>query len=148
VAEGRVRAKTKVTKVKEPKERHIYPPILQRARDMRHPLTPAEAKVWARVRNNQLGFKVRRQHPIDRFIADFYVASARLVIEIDGDSHASPDQADYDAARTEWLCQRGYRVIRFTNEDVHRRLDGVIAAMSQACSSDTPNEQVKRSACA
>lgn len=125
----------------EPKEHYVYPPILQRARDMRHPLTPAEARVWARVRNNQLGFKVRRQHPIDRFIADFYVASAKLVIEIDGDSHTAPDQADYDVARTEWLHQHGYRVIRFTNEDAHRRLDGVIAAIAQACSSGAPNEQ-------
>lgn len=117
----------------QPKHHYIYPPVLQRARDMRHPLTPAEAKVWAKVRNNQLGFKVRRQHPIDRLIADFYVASARLIIEIDGDTHAEPDQAEYDAARTEWLEQRGYRVVRFTNEDVHKRLSCVVDAIVSAC---------------
>jgi very-short-patch-repair endonuclease len=44
---------------------------------MRHPLTPAEKKIWDRVRNQQLGFKIRRQHPIDRFIADFYCARAK-----------------------------------------------------------------------
>jgi adenine-specific DNA-methyltransferase len=121
----------------EPRQHYVYPPILQRARDMRHPLTPAEAKVWAKVRNNQLGFKVRRQHPIDRFIADFYVASAKLIIEIDGDTHAEPDQAEYDAVRTEWLEQRGYRVVRFTNEDVYKRLSGVVGAIVSACEEPT-----------
>src|SRR3989338_4471698 len=84
---------------------------LARSRDLRHPLTPAEAKVWARVRNNQLGCKIRRQHAISRFIADFYCASAQLIIEIDGDSHTEPEQAEYDAARTAWLEARGYRGI-------------------------------------
>ncbi len=63
------------------KQHVVYPPILQRARDFRHPLTPAEAKVWARVHNRQLGFKIRRQPPIFRFIADFYCAEARLCLE-------------------------------------------------------------------
>jgi very-short-patch-repair endonuclease len=49
----------------------IAPRILQRSRDFRHPLTPPEAKIWRAVRNRQLGFKIRRQHPIGRFIADF-----------------------------------------------------------------------------
>lgn len=71
----------------------VIPFILHAARDMRHPLTAAESIVWARVRNRGLGFKIRRQHPIWRFIADFYCAEAKLVIEIDGDSHIEPDQA-------------------------------------------------------
>src|SRR3990172_908561 len=76
----------------KPTKLHRIPPaILQRSRDFRHPLTPTEAKVWQAVRRRQLGVKVRRQHPIDRFIADFYVAEAKLVVEIDGDSHAPPD---------------------------------------------------------
>ncbi len=119
------------------KRHRIYPPILQRARDLRHPLTPAERKVWARVRNNQLGFKIRRQHIIDRFIPDFYCAAAKLAIEIDGDSHADPDQAEYDEARTEWLEARGVRVIRFSNHDVHENLDGVLAAIQRTCEERT-----------
>ena len=114
------------------KLRRIYPPLLQRARDMRHPLTPAEKKVWDRVRNGQLGYKIRRQHVIDRFIADFYCASAKLVIEIDGDTHAEPDQAQYDAARTEWLEARGYHVVRFDNHDVHKNLESVLMAIREA----------------
>ncbi len=96
----------------------IYPPILQRSRDMRHPLTPAESKVWRHVRNHQLGPKIRRQHPIDRFIADFYCPQAKLIIEIDGDSHAEPDRAAHDLERTSWLQAGGYTVIRFLNDQV------------------------------
>lgn len=102
---------------------HVIPEILRIARDHRHPLTPAEAKIWARARNRGLEFKIRRQHPIWKFIADFYCAEAKLVIEIDGDSHAEPDQAAYDQARTEWLEARGYKVIRIMNEDVHKYLE-------------------------
>jgi very-short-patch-repair endonuclease len=122
-----------MTRKSEPKEHYVYPPLLQRAREMRHPLTPAEAKVWQRVRNQQLGVKIRRQHPIGHFIADFYCASARLVIEIDGDTHAEPDQAEYDAARTRWLEERGYRVIRFSNNDVHANIEGVLGVIKAAC---------------
>jgi very-short-patch-repair endonuclease len=112
---------------------HVIPEILRIARDHRHPLTPAEAKIWARVRNRGLGFKIRRQHPIWRFIADFYCAEARLVIEIDGDSHAEPYQAAYDQARTEWLEARGYKVIRIMNEDVHRRLENALNEIFLSC---------------
>jgi len=109
------------------------PAILRFARDHRHPLTPAETKVWAKVRNRGLGFKIRRQHPIWRFIADFYCAEAKLVIEIDGDSHAELDQAEYDVARTKWLEARGYKVIRFTNNEVHKQLDNVLKEILITC---------------
>jgi len=112
---------------------HILPAILRLARDHRHPLTPAEARVWAKVRNRGLGFKIRRQHPVWRFIADFYCAEAKLVIEIDGDSHTEPEQAAYDAARTEWLETREYKVIRFTNDDVYKHLDDVLKEICIVC---------------
>ena len=72
------------------------PPILlQAARELRQPQTPAEQKLWSHLHNRQLnGFKFRRQHPIDRFIIDFYCDEARLCIEVDGDSHA--EQIEYD----------------------------------------------------
>jgi len=111
----------------------VIPAILRLARDNRHPLTPAEAKIWSRVRNRGLGFKIRRQHPIWRFIADFYCAEAKLVIEIDGDSHAEPDQEDYDKARTEWLEERGYKVIRIANEDVHEHLEDALNEIFLTC---------------
>ena len=111
----------------------VIPIILRLARDHRHPLTLAGAKIWSRVRNRGLGFKIRRQHPIWRFIADFYCAEARLVIEIDGDSHAEPDQEDYDKARTEWLELRGYKVIRIMNEDVHRHFEDALNEIFLTC---------------
>ena len=118
----------------EPQKTHrIRPAILQRSRDFRHPLTPPEAKVWHAVRDRQLGFKFRRQHPIGRFIADFYCAEAKLVIEIDGDTHAVPDQAAYDSTRTAWLEERGYRVLRFQARDVDHDLDAVLQAIREAC---------------
>jgi very-short-patch-repair endonuclease len=111
----------------------FLPAVLQRSRDFRHPLTSAEAKVWQAVRNRQLGFKFRRQHPMGRFITDFYCAEARLVIEIDGDTHAAPDQAAYDSARTAWLEERGYKVVRFQAWEVDRNLEGVLEAIRRAC---------------
>ena len=93
--------------IRDPSQHFVYPPILQAACDLRHPLTPTERQLWTRVRNRQLGHKIRRQHPIFRFIADFFCAEAMLVIEIDGDSHGEPKQAKYDALRTEWLEAHG-----------------------------------------
>ena len=116
-------------------ELYVSPVILARARELRQPLTHAEEKVWARVRAKQLGLHFRRQHPIWRFIVDFYCAAAGLVVEVDGDTHAEPDQMAYDAARTDWLERRGYQVIRFTNKEVERQLDAVLKAISMECRS-------------
>jgi very-short-patch-repair endonuclease len=111
----------------------VAPGILQRSRDLRHPMTPTEETVWLAVRNRQLGFKIRRQQPIGRFILDFYCAEAKLAIEIDGDVHADPDQALYDAARTVWLEDRGYSVIRFEARQVDDDLPEVLEAIRKTC---------------
>jgi very-short-patch-repair endonuclease len=111
---------------------HIYPPILQRARELRQPLTPAEQRLWAALRDRRLeGYKFRRQHPIDRFIVDFFCHECALAVEVDGNSHVT--QAEYDQARTEWLNEHGYTVIRFTNEDVLKRLHAVLEAILEEC---------------
>ena len=78
--------------------------------------TEAESLIWEEVRNNKLGFKVRRQHAIGDFIGDFVSISQKLVIEIDGEIHLQ--QKAYDEARTEFLKAAGFEVIRFTNEEV------------------------------
>ena len=110
----------------------IHPAIRQRARELRQPMTPVEAKLWQRLRRRQLnGHYFRRQHPIDNSIADFYCAKARLVVEVDGDVHAM--QEEHDNVRTEWLEERGYRVIRFTNDKVFRQLDAVLESILAAC---------------
>ncbi|MFQ6102602.1 MAG: RecQ family ATP-dependent DNA helicase, partial [Anaerolineae bacterium] len=114
------------------KQHRIYPPILASARELRQPQTPTESKLWARLRNRQLGgFKFRRQHPIGRFVVDFYCAACKLVIEIDGESHT--EQVEYDQARTAWLNEQGYHVIRFWNRDVHRDTDAVLQAILGEC---------------
>lgn len=105
----------------------IHPVILAHAREMRHPQTPAEATLWRALRNRRTGFKFRRQHPIYRFIVDFYCAQAKILIEIDGESHLELDQQEYDKLRTEYLEELGYRVIRFTNDDVRYNFDAVVA---------------------
>ncbi|MCL4531015.1 MAG: endonuclease domain-containing protein [Chloroflexi bacterium] len=104
----------------------IYPPILLRSRELRQPQTPAEATLWRHLRNRNLTYKFRRQHPIDRFIIDFYCAQAKVCIEIDGSQHFKPKQEEYDRARTAFLEELGYKVIRFTNDDVRLNIQAVV----------------------
>ena len=122
----------------------IHPILLQHAREMRHPQTPAEANVWQYVRNRKLGFKFRRQHPIVRFIIDFYCAELRLCIEIDGDTHVEEDQHEYDAARTEYLEMFGCSVIRFTNEDVKHNIRAVVQSIREICNELKTKKQAVR----
>jgi very-short-patch-repair endonuclease len=97
-----------------------------RAQQLRQERTPAEALLWERLRNRQIdGFKFRRQHPIGRFIADFCCAEKQLVLEIDGAVHDR--QEDYDQARTEALQAAGYQIIRYTNQQIDRDIDAVLA---------------------
>ncbi len=94
---------------------------------MRHEAAPAEQKMWACLRNRQLNdMKFRRQHRIGPFIADFYCAEHRLIIECDGDSHAEAEQVARDDQRTRWLTASGHHVIRYLNTDVHENLDGIL----------------------
>jgi len=97
---------------------------MQRAVELRRALTPAEALLWSKLRNHQLhnvGF--RRQHAIGGYIVDFCAPSLKLIIELDGGQHA--EQAGYDAARTAFLEKKGYRVLRFWNNEVLQNLEGV-----------------------
>jgi very-short-patch-repair endonuclease len=111
-----------------PRIRNTTPEIEQAARQLRKQLTPAEALLWEAIRNRQLnGLKFRRQHPVGRFILDFYCPAYKLVIEVDGGIHL--DRVEQDAARTEQLKSYGYRVIRFKNEEVLSDTDGVLNAI-------------------
>ncbi|MFD2785597.1 endonuclease domain-containing protein [Hymenobacter rubripertinctus] len=90
--------------------------LKERARGMRKEPTPAEAKLWQLLRGNQFGVKFRRQHSIDRYIADFVCLTHKLIVELDGAGHLEPNQADYDNGRTAYLTELGYRILRFSNE--------------------------------
>ena len=100
------------------------PQLVERAKELRKNMTPAEKKLW----NDYLKtfkFRVLRQRPVDNFIVDFYCANLKLVIEVDGDSHFTNEAKDYDAERTQILEGYGLKVIRFTNEDVLNNFEGV-----------------------
>ena len=100
------------------------------ARENRKNPTPAEALIWQKVlRSKQLDlYKFHRQKPIGPYIVDFYCAELRLVIEIDGDSHA--EQAGYDADRTAYLNNLGLRVLRYANRKVLGNLSGIFDDLS------------------
>jgi len=106
-----------------------------RARELRRTMTPAEKKLWQYIRDNQLGVEFRRQHAVGPYVVDFFCAQAKLVIEVDGDTHADSKQAGYDAERTQWLNeQKHYRVIRFWNSQVLHDVESVLAEIAGALS--------------
>lgn len=109
----------------------LDPTLKQRARTMRANPTPAEQRLWLALRANRFeGWQFTRQTVIDRYIADFVSRSAKLVIEIDGDTHSAQER--YDAVRTDQLVRLGYRVIRFSNGDVMSNLEGVLMAIAES----------------
>ena len=94
------------------------------ARRLRRDATEVERRMWRLLRSRALdGWKFRRQHPIERFVADFACPAAKLVIELDGDQHA--DRAAQDADRTSALARRGWRVLRFWNNEVMENAESV-----------------------
>src|SRR3989441_5779171 len=91
------------------------------ARQLRRAASPAERYAWSLLRNRGiLGLKFRRQHVLHGFIVDFYCASERIVIEVDGNVHDPERRQVYDRARDEFLEAAGNRVIRVSNKDVSR----------------------------
>ena len=101
----------------------------ERARQMRKSPTEPEKRLWRNLSNSQLdGWKFRRQQVIGRFIADFVCPSAKLIVEVDGETH----DAVADAARDAALARIGFRTLRVTNDDVIRNIEGVRLAVEQA----------------
>ncbi len=114
-------------------DRDVYHEIKLRAKHMRQNPTVAENILWRRLRRKQVGgFSFRRQHPIGRFIVDFYCAKARLVIEVDGEIHDGSEQAEYDASRQEFLEGLDLKVLRFDNAQVYQATDAVIEAIAES----------------
>ncbi len=110
--------------------RGTNPQVEQAARNLRTNLTPAEEYLWQALRNRQLNsLRFRSQHPVGNFILDFYCASCKLVVEVDGNIH--DDRHDYDLARTQALEAYGYFVLRFTNDEVLKNLTTVLAKIAE-----------------
>ncbi len=96
-----------------------YPLLKEYALKNRNNPTDAEAALWELVKSKKLeGYKFRRQHIIGNYIPDLICLDRRLVIEIDGSIHQLPENKESDAVRTEWLNSKGFKVIRFTNDEV------------------------------
>src|SRR6267378_2870164 len=105
----------------------------ERARDLRSNMNDAEKRLWSRLRAHRMdGRKFRRQHALGRYIVDFVCLDARLIIEVDGDSHANDSREALDAQRTAFLEKLGFRVLRFWDDYVLTDLDNVTEAVFDA----------------
>lgn len=104
--------------------------LVARSKRLRNDPTPAEDVLWQHLRRSQLqGHKFRRQQPIGPFIVDFYCASLKLAIELDGSSHEGKE--GYDGFRESGIEGRGVRVIRFLNSEVMEDIDGALAEIAR-----------------
>lgn len=103
------------------------PIIFQNAYNLRTRLTEAEQILWEYLKERKMeGIRFRRQHPLSKFVADFYAHQLKLVIELDGEHHAQGAQKFYDIDRTEILSEYQITVIRFSNYEVYYHLDLVL----------------------
>jgi very-short-patch-repair endonuclease len=110
-----------------------------RAKQLRRAMTRAETLLWRHLKANRLsGLGFRRQSPMGNYIADFVSHSCKLVVEVDGESHDFESRLQRDARRDEWFASRGYRVLRFTNDDVLKNLEGVVMAIGLAAEQAAP----------
>jgi very-short-patch-repair endonuclease len=100
------------------------------ARRLRRDATDAERRLWRRLRARQIGnAKFVRQEPVGPYVVDLVCREHRLIIEVDGGQHATDPR---DAVREDWLRERGYRVLRFWNNDVLTNTEGVLESIAQA----------------
>jgi very-short-patch-repair endonuclease len=114
--------------------------LLRNAQQLRKNQTRAEWILWQKIRRRQLaGFRFQRQVPIGKFIADFMCYEAKLIIELDGGQHADDDAKAYDANRTAWLQEQGYKVLRFWNNQVLNQIESVIETILQEIPPSQPS---------
>ena len=100
------------------------------ARKLRKNQTSQERIIWNLLRNQQFqGLKFRRQYPVGNYIVDFICKEIKLIIEIDGGQHNSEEGIEYDLKRTEYLETKGYKVIRFWNNEIDNNLEGVYQSL-------------------
>ncbi len=104
-----------------------YTAVENNAVKNRSSMTQAEDRLWQELKGNKTGVHFRRQHVIGMYIADFVPLKNRLVIEVDGEYHQTPEQQLADQHRTDYLQQKGYRVIRFTNYQVLSDIESVMS---------------------
>ena len=111
------------------------PVLYEYAKQMRRNSTQEEEALWHKLKNKQVaGLKFRRQHPIDKFIADFYCHEKKLVIELDGNIHNQKEQASLDKGRTETMNEFGITVLRFKNEEIINNIEDVVSQIIKVVS--------------
>ena len=104
------------------------PKIFARAKQLRRDMTPTELKLHAHLRAHRMGgVHFRPQHAIGNYIVDFCAPRRKLIVELDGSQHL--EQGEYDAERTAYLKSKGYRVLRFWNNDVTNNIDSVLTVI-------------------
>ncbi|KGL64047.1 ATP-dependent DNA helicase RecG [Polaribacter sp. Hel1_85] len=109
----------------------VYKLMKELQKDRKKQTTPAEQVLWEQLKTKKLDFKFRRQHVVDEIIVDFICISKKLVIEVDGKYHNTTLQQEADDLRTEILKELGFKVIRFTNEEVIGSIETVIRKISE-----------------
>lgn len=113
---------------------------LERQRQLRREPSEPEKRLWQHLRGRQVaGLKFRRQVWLGTFIVDFFCAEARLIVEVDGETHVDPDARAYDARRTALIEAEGYRVRRFWNNDVMQNIEGVVATIGEVALTAAPH---------
>ncbi len=106
---------------------------IKKSRYLREVQTKEEQILWRFLRNAKLGYKFRRQHPVDKFILDFYCIEKKLCIELDGSVH-NTDTKEYDMGRQEYLKSKSIKVVRFWNNEIHNDLVSVIEKIKKELS--------------
>ena len=109
----------------------LYALLKEYAQYNRNHPTEAEALLWEYLSANGLGVRFKRQHIIGDYIADFVCLSHKLVIELDGGYHQLASQQASDVQRTQWLASMGYRVIRFTNQELFNNINKVLETIDE-----------------
>jgi len=100
--------------------------LLAKARTLRKNQTPQERKMWNLLRHHRFyGFEFRRQYIIDNYIVDFVCLEKMLVIELDGGQHNETANIKYDTRRTKYIESKGFKVIRFWNDEIDNDINGV-----------------------
>jgi very-short-patch-repair endonuclease len=101
------------------------------ARDLRNRQTAAERKLWAALRKRQInGWKFRRQAPVGPFVVDFLSHDAKLVVEVDGFTHRTDEELDYDERRSAFIRRLGFQVLRLTNDELAEDLNAAVGMIA------------------
>lgn len=100
-------------------------------RILRKNSTPQEIILWSRIKRNQLGYKFRRQHSFDNYIVDFYCKEKKLIVELDGWQHKEEFSGEKEKIRTEFLESKGFKVLRFWNNEINNNLEGVVLRIEE-----------------